>query len=367
MPKHVRLPFWRRPVPVPPWLIAFGAVATVVLTGSVAVAAVTPTYNAQCVVTAKANGGQVLDCDPIVAPTASPTATPSPSASPTVVPTPSASMSPTTTQPPTPSPTVTQPTPSPTATAPLRDCYHQLAACGYPNANNTGPTGPLQPWVGSRTFTTAGQQITDTIITGCVEVRAANVTFRNVQINANGCFWGVNNFSTNLQIIDSAITCGGTNGTAVGSNSLTLSRVEITGCENGLNVSGSTLVADTWIHAMNGSQGGAHTDGAQFNQGASDITFRHNTIDVGPGNGATSAIIMWDEGDPQNRRVTIDNNLLAGGTYTVYCGRTGVVDNIRVTNNRFGPFEFGYANACNSGETWFGNVRDVDGATLGAA
>lgn len=219
---------------------------------------------------------------------------------------------------------------------------------------------------GNQTFSTPGQTVANTRINGCTQVRAANVTFRNVLFNGNGCFWALQNFSTNLQVIDSEVTCGGFNGTAVGSSSLTLTRVDIHGCENGLNVSGSTLVQDTWIHNMNGSQGGAHTDGAQFNQGATDITFRHNTINVGPGNGATSAIIMWDEGGSQNKRVSIDNNLMAWGTYTLYCGREGVIDNIRITNNRFGPFEFGYANACNSGETWFGNLNDANGAVLPA-
>jgi hypothetical protein len=185
-----------------------------------------------------------------------------------------------------------------------------------------------------------------------------------VFFNGNGCFYAVRNFSTNLQVFDSEATCGGANGTAFVESSISLTRVDIHNCENGLSISGSVLVQDSWIHNMV-TANGAHTDGAQFNQGATDITFRHNTINVGPGNGATSAIIMWDEqAGPQNARVSIDNNLMAWGTYTIYCGRFGTVDNIRVTNNRFGPFEFGYANNCHNGETWFGNVRDSDGATL---
>jgi hypothetical protein len=176
----------------------------------------------------------------------------------------------------------------------------------------------------------------------------------------------VRNFSTGLQVIDSAATCGGTNGNAFGSSDLSLLRVEISRCENGLNVAGRVNVIDSWIHDMNGSSGGAHTDGAQFNQGASDITFRHNTINVGPQNGATSAIIMWDEGGAQNARVSIDGNLMAGGTYTLYCGREGIVDNVRITNNRFGTYEYGYANACDSGEIWFGNVADATGASISA-
>jgi hypothetical protein len=212
---------------------------------------------------------------------------------------------------------------------------------------------------------------------GCVEVHAPNVTFRNVAFNVTGCFWGVRNFTVRsdgsvlvdgpgLQVIDSSLTCGGFNGTGFGSSLLSLLRVEISRCENGLNVAGNVTVTDSWIHDMNGGNGGAHTDGAQFNQGASDIVFQHNTINVGPANGATSAIIMWDEGGAQNARVTIANNLMAGGTYILYCGREGTVDNVRITGNRFGTFEYGYANACDTGETWSANVRDSDGATLSA-
>jgi hypothetical protein len=217
---------------------------------------------------------------------------------------------------------------------------------------------------GNQSFSTPGQTVANTRINGCVEVHGANITFRNVLFNGNGCFYAVRNFSTNLQVFDSEATCGGANGTAFVESSISLTRVDIHDCENGLSISGGVLVQDSWIHNMV-TANGAHTDGAQLNQGATDITFRHNTINVGPGNGATSAIIMWDEqAGPQNARVSIDNNLMAWGTYTVYCGRFGTVDNIRVTNNRFGPFQFGYANDCNNGETWFGNVRDSDGATL---
>jgi hypothetical protein len=215
----------------------------------------------------------------------------------------------------------------------------------------------------------AGQVVANTTINGCVEVRAAGVTFRNVVFNVAGCFWGVRNFSTGLSVIDSTISCGGFNGNAFGSSDLSLLRVEITRCENGLNVAGRVSVVDSWIHDMNGGQGSAHTDGAQFNEGASDIVFQHNTINVGPANGATSAIIMWDEGGAQNARVTIAGNLFAGGTYTLYCARQGPVDRVRITGNRFGTFEYGSSNGCTGNHVteWSGNVRDATGAALAAA
>lgn len=337
--------------------VAFVVLLTAALMPTTPAAATTPQQalaaalagQYSCTMTDQANGF-TLTC---VTPT-SPSPTPSASSSPS--PTPSASSS---------------PSPSPTVTG-GNNCQANPGACGFPDALSTGPTTPLTP--STRTFYgTAGEKISGVSITGCVDVRAPNVTFQNVQFNAGGCFWGVRNFSvtngvvTNypgLQVIDSAITCAGTNGTAFGSYGISLQRVEISRCENGLNVAGSVSVSDSWVHDMNGSNGGAHTDGAQFNQGASDIVFSHNTINVGPQNGATSAIIMWDEGGAQNARVTIDRNLLAGGTYTLYCGREGAVDNVRITNNRFGTFEYGYANDCNNGETWFGNADDSTGAQL---
>jgi hypothetical protein len=301
-----------------------------------------------CTKTDKANGGFTLDCDPVGV-----TPSPSTSASASASSSPSASASPS-----------VSPSPSPGG----NNCQADPGRCGFPSDASTGATAAAGTTVlnGNRTYTVAGQVVSNTTINGCVEVRAANVSFRNVAFNVGGCFWGVRNFSTGLQVIDSSITCAGTNNTAFGSSDLSLLRVDISRCENGLNVAGRVTVTDSWIHDMNGGNGGAHTDGAQFNEGASDILFQHNTINVGPQNGATSAIIMWDEGGNQNKRVTIAGNLLAGGTYTLYCGREGVVDNIRIINNRFGTFEYKYADACNNGEVWTGNVSDSTGLAIGA-
>jgi hypothetical protein len=254
------------------------------------------------------------------------------------------------------------PTPTPTPT-PGNNCQAAPINCGFPDALNTGATSGLT--VLNRTqFTTAGETIANAQINGCIEVRAANVTFRNVLINGPAdCFWVVQNFSTGLQFIDSTITGSGGNGTCIGSDGVSLLRVEIAGCENGLNVSGTTTVTDSWIHDLT-TANGAHTDGAQFNQGATSILFQHNTIVVATP-GATSAIIMWDEGGLQNANVSIVGNLLAGGTYTLYCGREGVAVNVQIANNRFGNFEYGESNGCASGgEVWTGNVKDSNGTAL---
>lgn len=245
------------------------------------------------------------------------------------------------------------------------NCQANPEGCGFPGPNNTGASAATTTLNGNQTFNVAGATISNTRINGCVEVRANNITFRNVFVNAPAsCFWVVNNFATGLQIIDSTITGNGGNGNCVGSSGLSLLRVELTGCENGLNVSGTTTVTDSWIHDLT-TANGAHTDGAQFNEGARSILFQHNTI-IMPTPGSTAAIIMWDEGGSQNANVSIVSNLLAGGTYTLYCGREGAVVNVQIANNRFGTFQYKYSDACDSGEVWSGNVRDSDGASIPA-
>jgi hypothetical protein len=117
------------------------------------------------------------------------------------------------------------------------------------------------------------------------------------------------------------------------------------------------------VHDLFGIDG-SHTDGAQLNQGAEAIVFEHNTI-VSPMPGGTAAIIMWNEGDPQNRDVTISNNLLAGGAWTLYCPRSDSTG-VRVVGNRFGAAEFGPAAACTAGHVaeFTGNTVDASGAPL---
>jgi len=296
-------------------------------------------------------------------PTPSPTVSPSPSSSPSSSPSPAPTVTPTLN----PSPSSTpppSPTPSPSPSSGLTDCLHQMAVCGFPNAANTGPTGVLTVVTGNVSLDNDGQVLADTEVHGCVEVHGNGVLITNVRVVGNGCFWGIINHSTGLTIEDSEVSCGG-NGTAIGPANLYVVRTEIHTCENGLHVDGHITVRDSWIHDMITS-GGAHTDGAQFGQGAEFILFDHNTIDI-PAPGGTSAIIMWDEGDPQNREVLISNNLLSGGTYTLYCGRTGDVVHVTITGNRFGPYEYGSSDHCGDGETWTGNVADATGTHLAAA
>jgi hypothetical protein len=121
----------------------------------------------------------------------------------------------------------------------------------------------------------------------------------------------------------------GTGGTAVGDTNVTLDRVNIHGCENGFDADQWVTVQNSWIHDLLGGVG--HTDGLQMAHylngcatSACEVSHArfvdviHNRIEAIDG---TSAIISNPSGDSD---VTIRNNLLTGGAYTLYCPYNGV-------------------------------------------
>ena len=96
----------------------------------------------------------------------------------------------------------------------------------------------------------------------------------------------------------------------------------------------SGLIQDNYIHDM-GYDPGDHINGMTTNSGTALLTIRHNTIlntiDQ------TDAIRLFEDFGAQSNRI-IDNNLVAGGGYTIYGGANpggAATSNIKITNNRF--------------------------------
>ena len=107
--------------------------------------------------------------------------------------------------------------------------------------------------------------------------------------------------------------------------------------------------------------GSDHFDGFQ-SDGGNNITLRHNTI-RNPCD-QTSAIILGTNTSPIDN-VVIDNNLMSGGGYTVYCGTTsGVATHETYTNNvisrEFYPNGgyWGPTTECDKVDVSHGNVWD---------
>ena len=102
---------------------------------------------------------------------------------------------------------------------------------------------------------------------------------------------------------------------------------------------------------------GAHQDAIQ-STGGSNLTFRHNTLLMNV-DGGNAAIMI---GTYTGNNLLIENNLVAGGGYTVYGGDSNGWTNVRIVNNRFSTMFYpksGYhgpllyaSNATKSGNVW---------------
>jgi hypothetical protein len=212
---------------------------------------------------------------------------------------------------------------------------------GYPDASNTGPAGPLTESTGNVTVSTSGAVLENRLINGCVTVNAANVTIRNSHIRCAGAsaIWSG---STGLVVEDTIIDCLGninTAGrTALTPGNYTARRIEALNCENILWAERNVVIEDSYIHDPIPCCGPQqpHTDSVQIPNGASNIRIEHNRIYgsyIGPGNFGNSAVTGAAGLSMSVTNVVLNNNLLAGGGYTIDC--PGIDGGYTWTNNRF--------------------------------
>ncbi len=104
--------------------------------------------------------------------------------------------------------------------------------------------------------------------------------------------------------------------------------------------------------------------------GSRNVMVRHNVINMASGRemGNAALFIAPDLGPSSPGPVTITGNWLNGGNYTLFCvdGNNGqyFVDNITITDNRFGPDSAYGPVKTNVPITRSGNVMDVTGSPV---
>lgn len=241
----------------------------------------------------------------------------------------------------------------------LTDCAAMPSRCGYPDATTTGvPAGTtLTTSNGDLSINTANTVIDGMNILGCVNVSAPGVTIRRSRITCDS-YTGILTSGAaaaagaeRLVVEDVEIVCGG-NTTAIADVNVTVRRAYIHGCENGLSLDNDATVEDSFISDIVEVNGG-HGDGIQFAGAVSNLLVNHNTILVAQ---VTSAL-NWT-GETVSLR--IENNLLAGGGYTLYCPRVPVPEGaFQATDNRFGNYVHGHTDSCDmTGVVFTGNYED---------
>jgi hypothetical protein len=278
----------------------------------------------------------------------------------------------------------------------------------WPGTHNTGVPGSarLTSVSGDRTITRDGAVVDGWNVDGCILVGGLGVTIKNTQArcvslvsNSRARYCHPSESSAvreltectvvpglsdrpgagkpRLTIRNSTIDCKGVpgaTGTGIGDRNLKVVRVEIRGCENGMDADSFVKVKNSLIHDLyQSAEGDPHTDGIQSGVGIS-LRFVHNVI-YGFGTGCTypsgaagcngtSALILGGQPDLVSvTHVTVSRNILAGGAYTLYCPILATSDFV-ISENRFSEVyspkvgEYGAMTNCGRpGITRTGNKR----------
>jgi phage baseplate assembly protein gpV len=280
------------------------------------------------------------------------------------------------------------------------NCSSEPHACGFPDGTNTGvPAGmnlltvPGQVSKGtgwhydSRGWvevTGNGAVLKGLSIPYNVDVSASNVTIEDTRIEVTGDSFGVSlRHTQNVTIADSEIYSPD----ATGSGRLMVGIKDIYGDATGTVVNGDNIyhtstgvqmstgtIENSYIHDL-GFTSGDHLNGITSNAGGNNFVIEHNT--VFNNYQQTDAIGLFEDFGSQYNCL-IENNLLAGGGYTLYGGANpggAATSNIRVIDNRFAKLYhsnsgyYGPVTAFSgggSGNEWTGNVWDNDNQALRA-
>jgi hypothetical protein len=262
--------------------------------------------------------------------------------------------------------------PSPTQT----NCIDKPSSCGYPDATNTGvPAGTtLTPRSGEVAVTAAGTTVKDLAVSGEILVEADNTTLEDDEIIVSA---GSGNRGIYIApgvtgtVIDHDTCHGEGSGTQYcvfnKDSSTKIEASYLYNCGECLNGPGTVTNSFFDVTAV---ISGEHYEDIYYGGGEGPLIVNHDTM-LNP-QGQTATIFASNDFGDQTT-LTITDNLLAGGGYTLYggtsctTGECGAVKGpVTVTGNRFsnkyypesGYYGVGaYFNAAVT--TWSGNFWDA--------
>jgi hypothetical protein len=267
----------------------------------------------------------------------------------------------------------------------------------YPDASCTGiPAGTeltvIPIAAGESYVVSTPNAVVDAVdVQGCIDVRAPGVTVKNSRaqcITTSQSSAAENPANAPLTIQDSEVNCrvraGGVAGvTGIYWRNIRAYRVDVRGCENGLDMFRDFVLQDSYVHDLVHCQNpdcpepDAHTDGIQSGDG-SNVIIEHNSIygftppcsppSHGTCNGTSAINICNSLSCPPMANTLIAHNLLAGGAATLYCPRVHAT-NFQIVRNHFSTIfsphvgEFFPSSDCDD-EAHIGNVIHETGAPV---
>jgi hypothetical protein len=206
----------------------------------------------------------------------------------------------------------------------------------YPDASCTGyPPGAALTVVtgdqyGDIKMTTEGAVYDGEDFQGCLVVEANNVTIKNSKITCNGGY-AIRQYpnNTGMLVEDTEIDCQNSTATGVVNENFTALRLDIHGCVNGFGIGNNVTIKDSYVHDFPVLTPNPHTDAIQIDENTFNITITHNSLLNNDLTGS-SAIIS-----NMVTNTTINDNLLAGGGYALYCPKA-TTPSYHVLDNHFG-------------------------------
>ncbi|MBX6383685.1 MAG: DUF4082 domain-containing protein [Microbispora sp.] len=192
---------------------------------------------------------------------------------------------------------------------------------GYPTPDCTGVPRSLEPLrqplslAGKDYVVTEPGAVVDGMhIPGDLVINADGVTVRNSQIDGTVINErGTRHYS--FTISDSTVgpAKGCITAPGVGESHYTATRVLVRGHGDGFRVSGDDVtIRDSYVHLC--SNPGDHSDGIQTYKAGRGLVFHHNTVDQRDARDITAPIFITD---PNVVDVTLTDNLIMGGTYSI--------------------------------------------------
>lgn len=212
------------------------------------------------------------------------------------------------------------------------------SSSGYPDASNTGvPVGTSLTLHNSDLTTSSNGQVIDSLdIRGSLIVNHTGVVVTKCKISQWTIFGVECESGGSLSMSDCLIDGGVNPGTCIVNNNLTLRRCDIKGAENGLDLGSNNDIQDCFIHDLYNSGADPHADCIQINNGADNLTIKHNTLlSYGADGSETTSCIISPQASTGVSNWLIDDNVMAGGAFALYGPQSGTGTSITISNNKF--------------------------------
>jgi hypothetical protein len=191
---------------------------------------------------------------------------------------------------------------------------------------------------GTVTVTAAGTVLDGWDVRGGIVVDAADVVVRRSRIAGDGVTpFGIRTTGAGSVRIEDTTLTGDFPEAAVGGERWSGERVEITGVtHDGARLGNGARLRNSSLHDFAPAHGDESHALVLLGAGG-DVLVEDNRIELGGGPRRGSAVLLAPEGTGSRAGgpVLIRGNLLGGGRYTLHEEATGVMSDVRITDNRF--------------------------------